>query len=166
MYTIYNASTQNSFVFTKADKSAVSIPPGGSTTAPELTAALISAESAGLVVIKGSSEDDGISTSSVSQATNVTTGVTINAERGLITTQSASAAAGASHTFTVTNDNVTSSSNIQAYVVNYAGAFTTNGLPIVSVDNRTTGAFDIVISNAHGSNALSGALVIGFEIKS
>ena len=100
----------------------------------------------------------------VTQGTSVTTGVTLNTIKGIVTTFSQSAAAGVSSTFTVTNSKAAAASNIRAYVIDYAGMFTTNGLPVVSVDNRTAGTFDIVVSNAHGANALSGALQIGFEI--
>lgn len=100
----------------------------------------------------------------VTQAVSATTAVTLNTRTGLITTQSETAAAGVSAAFTVNNSLATATSNIRAWVVNYAGTFTTNGLPIVSVDNRTAGTFDIVVSNAHGANALSGVLIIGFEI--
>jgi hypothetical protein len=102
----------------------------------------------------------------VTQGTGVTTGVTANTPKGIITTFSQSAAAGVSSTFTVTCSAAAAASNIRAYVIDYAGIFTTNGLPVVSVDNRTAGSFDIVVSNAHGANALSGALKIGFEIVS
>ena len=102
----------------------------------------------------------------VTQITSTTTGVTLNTASGIITTFSQSAAAGVSATFTVTNSKATAGGNIRAVVVDYAGVFTTNGLPVVSVDNRVAGAFDIVVSNAHSANALSGALQIGFEIVS
>lgn len=101
----------------------------------------------------------------VSQGTSITTGVTLNALKGVITTQSASAAAGAAHTFTVTNSTVVGTSHVSAYIMDYSGIITTNGLPAVIVDNRTAGTFDIIVYNAHGANALSGTLVIGFEVK-
>lgn len=100
----------------------------------------------------------------VTQSTSAVTGVTLNTTKGIITTFAQSAAAGVSAAFTVTNSKAAAASNIRAYIIDYAGVFTTNGLPIVSVDNRTAGTFDIVVSNAHGANALSGALQIGFEI--
>lgn len=101
----------------------------------------------------------------VSQATNVTTGVTLNAVKGVITTQAASAAADAAHTFTVTNSFCRTTSHVAAYIMDYSGTIATNGNPAVIVDNRTNGTFDIIIVNTHGANALSGTLVIGFEIK-
>lgn len=100
----------------------------------------------------------------VTQITSISTGVTLNALKGLVTTFSATNAAGTSSTFTVTNSFARATSNIRAYVVDYGNTFTTQGLPIVSVDNRAAGAFDIVLSNAHSANALSGVVIIGFEI--
>jgi hypothetical protein len=102
--------------------------------------------------------------SAYSQGTNITTAVATTTPAGVITTQSATAAAGAAHTFNVTNSLVVATSNVRAYVVNYSGTITTNGLPNVIVDNRGTGSFDIIVFNGHGSNALSGTLAIGYEI--
>ena len=167
MYTIYNTSSQNLVIFRKADNMTdLVLQPGTSASIEVLTQAMRDAETAGTVVITGTSVAAGITTTTASQGTNITTAVTVNGERGLITTQAASTAALGSTTFTVNNDSVTSTSNVQAWIANYAGVFTTNGIPVVNVDNRAAGAFDIVISNAHGANALSGALVIGFEVKS
>ena len=100
------------------------------------------------------------------QATNITTGVTVNGLSGLITTQNASAgAAGATpNTFRVTNSKVRAESRVNAWIQNYAGTYATNGTPIVNVQGVADGLFDIVISNAHGTNALSAALKIGFEV--
>lgn len=104
--------------------------------------------------------DDG----TVTQATSITTGVTLNKPAGVITTQSASAAADAAHTFTVTNSFVATDSVILANICDYAGTIATNGNPNVIVDNITAGTFDIIITNTHGTNALSGALKIAFTI--
>lgn len=165
MYTVSNL-TANYYSTPKANGLPLYLGPSATVSLPKLTDQMLTDEVAGLIAITGSSSEDGVSTSSVAQGTSITTGVTINAERGLITTQSATAAAGVSQTFTVTNENASATANIRAYVVNYAGVFTTNGIPVVAVDNRGAGVFDIVVSNAHGANALSGALVIGFDIVS
>lgn len=110
-------------------------------------------------------KDGKVSTSgaTVAQATNINTAVTANGVNGLITTQSASTAADASDTFTVSCSSVTTSSVVLANVVDYAGTFGTNGLPVVSVDAIGDGQFDIVVMNA-GSTALSGVLKIGFLV--
>lgn len=97
----------------------------------------------------------------VAQATSITTAVTGNSTVLSITTQAATAAAGASQTFTVNNNLVTAASKIFVEVNSYAGTFTTNGIPVLNVDNIVAGtSFDIVISNAHSANALNGVLVI------
>ena len=104
--------------------------------------------------------------STVTQLTSITTGVTINSTSGVITTVSASTAANASDTFTVTNNNVTTSSVILVALQDYSGTFSTNGIPLINADNVSAGSFDVVISNAHGTNALSGTLGISFIIVS
>lgn len=103
----------------------------------------------------------------VTQATSITTAVTINAKKGIITTQASGAgAAGATpESFVVTNSAVIAGSFITAFIQDYSGTIATNGNPFVIVDNITTGAFTIIISNAHGTNALSGTLRINFEVK-
>lgn len=110
---------------------------------------------------------DNPASGTVNQGTNITTGVTLNTLKGLIVTQTATAGAGGAtpNTFTVTNSQAKATSHISAYIMNYAGTIATNGNPIVQVDNRANGAFDIIISNCHSANALNGALEIGFEIK-
>lgn len=100
----------------------------------------------------------------VTQITSAATGVTLNSPKGIITTFSQSAAAGVSAAFTVTCSAAVPTSNIKAYIIGYAGIFTTNGIPVVAVSSRGAGSFGLTVSNAHGVNALSGALTIGFEI--
>ena len=107
-----------------------------------------------------------VASSTVTQTSSLTTGVTINATKGIITTVSATTAGLAASTFTVTNSSMTSATgNVEAYICDYAGTVITNGVPSVYVRNRAVGSFDIVIYNAHATNALSGILNIGFEIK-
>lgn len=105
-----------------------------------------------------------IPSSTVTQATSVTTAVTINAVSGVITTFSQSAAADATVSFTVNNSTVESTDKILATITNYAGAYSTNGIPIVSVGTIASGSFVINVSNVHASNALSGALKISFVV--
>lgn len=108
-----------------------------------------------------------VATSTVTQGSSLTTAVTLNATKGVITTVSATTAALSASTFTVNNTSmVVATANVEAYICDYAGAVLTNGVPSVYVRNRTATAFDIVIYNAHATNALSGVLNIGFEIKS
>lgn len=104
-------------------------------------------------------------TATVTQLTSITTGVTLNATKGLITTFTPSTAALGATTFTVTNNTTSATANVEAYVVDYGGTILTNGVPSVIVKNRTATAFDIVIVNTHATNALATSLVIGFEVK-
>jgi len=99
---------------------------------------------------------------SVSQGTSITTGVTCDAIRGIITTQAASAgASGATpNTFTVTCKYAEADSNIELTILSQAGT----GNATARVNNRTRGAFDIVLSSFSAA-ALNGVIIIGFEIK-
>lgn len=112
-------------------------------------------------------ESDDPNTSEATQLTSIVTGVTLNAVKGKITTVAATAgAAGATpNVFTVSNNKVRAGAKISYSLLNYAGTYATNGTPVVAVDNIVDGAFDINISNAHGTNALNGALVIWFKIE-
>jgi hypothetical protein len=100
----------------------------------------------------------------VTQITSLTTSVTVDSTAGVITTVSATLIAEASAIFTVNNDRVVAASVVLANVADYGGTYTTNGLPTVNVDNVTGGSFDIVVFNAHSSNALSGVLEIAFVV--
>jgi len=102
--------------------------------------------------------------SSVTQGTSITTGVTVNSRKGIITTFTPSTAALSATTFTVTCNKTTATSNIRAYITEYGGTVITNGLPYVFVKNQTANSFDIIIYNAHATNALSTSMKIGFEI--
>lgn len=100
----------------------------------------------------------------VTQATNISTGVTTNQPAGVITTVSATTAGLATSTFTVTNSYALATSAITATILNYAGTYVTNGIPVLTINNVTAGTFDIKITNAHATNALAGVLKIGFTI--
>lgn len=105
---------------------------------------------------------DNMATVAVSQATNISTGVTCDSTKGVITTQAASAgASGATpNTFTVTCKYAEADSNISLDVLSLAGT----GNPVVRVNNRLRGSFDIVLSSC-SAGALNGVHIIGFEIK-
>lgn len=100
----------------------------------------------------------------VTQLTSTATAVTNNAECGTITTFSQSAVANASDKFVVNNTQVLATDMIVLNIQDYAGVYGTNGIPHVNVDNISAGSFDIVVSNVHGTNALSGALVLNYHI--
>ena len=100
----------------------------------------------------------------VTQDTSVTTGVTLNASSGVITTFSQSALAGATSTFTVTNSCVVAGSVVGVTVGNYAGTYGTNGIPLATVSAISAGSFDVTIINGHALNALSGVLKLNFTV--
>jgi hypothetical protein len=107
---------------------------------------------------------DVFTSEATSQATNITTAVTNNKLSGIITTQSANAAAGATHTFTFNNSNLTTSSKILANIVDYSGTLVTHGIPHLILDGLTTGSISVTIINLHGANALQGTLKIAFTV--
>lgn len=95
----------------------------------------------------------------VTQITSRSTGVTVNAPCGQITTDTSSLAAAAEATFTVTNSCVNAR---DAVIVNMKTI--TTGLPVAFVTNVTDGSFDITISNLDASTADTSADVINFCI--
>ena len=103
-------------------------------------------------------------TGAVTQITSLATGVTLNAQSGVITTVSATTAAASTTSFVVTNSAVKSTSAIMLKVDNYAGTYFTNGMPIAQVSGIAAGSFTIVVINTHATNALAGILKIGFAV--
>lgn len=99
---------------------------------------------------------------SVTQATNRTTGVTLNAISGQITTNNASLAAETTAVFTVTCNNVFADDVV---ILTMAGG-SNGGNTIVSVNSVTAGSFVIQVgnNNAAGGAAETGALVLNFLI--
>ena len=95
------------------------------------------------------------------QDTSITTEVALNAASGIVTTVSATTAADASSSFTVTNTSVLATSIVLANIVNYAG---TDGVPSVIVEDIAAGSFKITIYNGHSTDALNGVLKIGFVV--
>jgi len=102
-------------------------------------------------------------TANVTQTTSITTGVTSNGVAGQITTVTATTASAQTSSFTVTNSAVTSSSYVFLQLVSYSGTIYTNGIPLLTVSNITSGSFQINILNA-GANALNGSLVITYLV--
>ncbi len=96
--------------------------------------------------------------SKVTQLTDKSTGVTINASVGQIVTTNAALAAGAEIAFIVTN------SAISAYdvpIIALASGATTAGTYLLTVGAVGAGTFTIVVSNA-SAGSLSEALTINF----
>lgn len=96
---------------------------------------------------------------SVTQITSSATGVTLNKICGRITTVALTTAAGADEQFTVTNSAV-AATDIVIITTTYAGA----GTILVGTAKVVAGAFDVVITNLHASNALNAVAVINFAI--
>lgn len=99
-------------------------------------------------------------TTTVTQATNRSTGVTLNAPAGQITTDATSLAAGAEATFVVTNSFVSAKS----VVVICAASGQTAGTSIPVVTAVAAGQFSITLTNLHASTADTGAMVINFAV--
>lgn len=96
----------------------------------------------------------------VTQATDRTTGVTLNKICGTITTHNASLAAGAEATFTVTNSAVAATDVV---VVSLQDKSAT-ALSIPFVTDVTAGAFDITLTNLDASTADTSASKINFVV--
>lgn len=97
---------------------------------------------------------------SVTQATNRSTGVTINANAGAITTNAASLAAGTEATFTVTNSEV----GVNDVVLVCARSGQTAGTSVPIVSAVAAGSFDITLTNLHAATADTGAMIINFIV--
>lgn len=97
----------------------------------------------------------------VSQATDRTTGVTLNKVTGAITTQATSLAAGAEVTFTVTNSTVAVGDTVIASV----RSGPTSGVnTFVTVTTVAAGSFNLTLNNPHASTADTGAAIINFAV--
>jgi hypothetical protein len=96
----------------------------------------------------------------VTQATSITTAVTLNTFNGVITTVSSTLAANATTFFTVNNSNVTATSRILV-TAQYDEAAT--GIVVLSVSDIAAGSFKVVISNG-GSAALNNVVRVHFMI--
>ena len=100
-------------------------------------------------------------TANVTQGTSITTGVTVNALNGIITTVSSTLAANARTSFTVTNPNVLAGSRILVSV-EYDEAAT--GIPVVGVADIAAGSFKVVLSNGAGTDALNNVVKVHYAI--
>lgn len=93
----------------------------------------------------------------VTQATNKSTGVTLNAASGQITMNNAALADGAEVTFTVANSEVSATDVV---VVNHGSAGTA-GAYVVQANTLAAGSFKITVGNVSGGS-LSEAIVLNF----
>lgn len=96
----------------------------------------------------------------VTQITNRTTGVTVNAICGAITTDTSSLAAGAEAEFTVTNSSVAVGDVV--VVALRSGATANTSVPVVTT--VAAGSFKIQLTNLHASTADTGASIINFAV--
>lgn len=110
-------------------------------------------------IVNGCVTGDG---SSVTQGTSRTTGVTINARCGTITTHTASLAAEAAATFVVTNSKVAAGD----VVVVSQKSGSNGGNTMVHVVATAAGSFSIQVSNnnAAAGTAETGAILINFLV--
>lgn len=97
----------------------------------------------------------------VSQATDRTTGVTLNTLSGAITTQATSLAAAGEVSFTVTNSAVAVGDVVVACI---RSGPTTVGSTQVSVTAVAAGSFQLTLNNLHASTADTGAAIINFAV--
>lgn len=96
----------------------------------------------------------------IAQATSRTTGVTLSKVSGTITTHTASLAAGASASFTVTNTAVA----ISDVVVLSIRSGQTNKQTRAAITAVAAGTFEITVTNHHASVAETGAIIINFAV--
>lgn len=95
----------------------------------------------------------------VTQASTISTGVTLSVLNGKVTTVSSTLAADASASFVVTNTKVATTSNI-VLGVNYAG---TQGVVVAEVTAQSSGSFTVKVDNC-GTQALNNTITIGFLV--
>ena len=93
----------------------------------------------------------------VTQATDKSTGVTLNTESGQITMNNAALAAAAEVSFTVTNSKIAATDVV---VVNHGSAGTA-GSYLVNANTIAAGSFAVTVSNV-SAGSLSEAIVINF----
>jgi len=98
----------------------------------------------------------------VTQATSITTGVTLNASKGVITTFSVTLAAGASSSaiFTLTNSSIKTTSVILTNCLQGATGSSVNAL----VNNILAGSCDILLTNVGGTTTGAATITIHFAI--
>ena len=119
------------------------------------------------VALKSSSPSGGVgyatgAGAAVTQLTNRTTGVTINAICGQITTHNASLAAEGTAKFTVTNSAVAIGDTV--IVTQQSGS--NGGGTIVHVTTVANGSFEIAVHNGNvaAGTAETGAIIINFSV--
>lgn len=97
---------------------------------------------------------------SVTQITSATTGVTVNAAAGVITTVTQNIAAAGEVQFTVTNSKV-KVTDVPVVAIRSGG---TGGTTVANVTTVADGSFQITLTNLHASVAETGDLLINFVV--
>jgi hypothetical protein len=113
-------------------------------------------------VVTGKKFGYGANGSTVTQATNRSTGVTINSLCGQITTNNASLAAESSAVFTVTNSKVASTDVVVACI--QGGTVALNTDVVVSAVAAGSFALTVVNGNVAAGTAETGTIVINFAV--
>jgi hypothetical protein len=96
----------------------------------------------------------------VTQATSISTGVTLNAYSGVITTVSQTVAAGAEAEFTVTNSKVAATDVVVACIKTHTSA----GTFIVATSAVAAGSFKLRLTNLDAAAAGNNTLAINFVV--
>ena len=97
----------------------------------------------------------------VTQLTNISTAVTLNAGAGVVTTVSTTLGAVSEVSFVLSNSFISTTSVVSVSVLNYGGS---QGVPNVRVDSVAEGSCLLFIQNGSGAVALNGTITIGFSI--
>lgn len=98
------------------------------------------------------------------QNTSFTNAVTCNAVSGKVITVSLTTAALDVFTFQINNNKVAFADVIQLTIQQYTGNMGTDGFPYVVSETAADGIINITVANLHPTNALAGALEIGFTV--
>ena len=103
-----------------------------------------------------------LSKSTSTQATSLTSGVSVSTNAGFIYTfTTGTLATLGSTSFTVSNPSVTANSLISLNLNGHGG----NGVPQVSAINVTQGSFGVRIRNLDATNTMTGSLKLGYNIQ-
>lgn len=94
-------------------------------------------------------------------ATAVAGAATLNQWAGVITTESASTAAGANYTLTITDSRIAANSQVFASV---ALGTATTGVPVLSQVRPASGSVVIIVRNVDATLAFNGTLRISFVV--
>lgn len=104
-------------------------------------------------------------TANVTQTGTITTGVTVNALNGIITTVSSNLIADNVTGFIVTNPNVVAGSKILLSVqYDDTSCPACSGIPVASVNNIVNGSFRLVLSNSSSVDNLNNIVKIHYLI--